>query len=65
MYITGITDEEELENLMLLAGEDEPEDGDWTELMKKYYEDLRKYAIYYEQKYITFKEVIESSLKAA
>lgn len=34
MYIVQM-DQEQLENIMLLSGEDEPEDGNWTEMMKK------------------------------
>ena len=65
MYITGIEDEETLDNIMLLSDDPNPEYGDWTELMKKWYEDMRDQTLYYEQKYLTFKEVIESRLKAA
>lgn len=52
MYITGITDEEQLENIMLLEGDSEPEDGDWTELLKKWFEELKQYANKYEHLYL-------------
>lgn len=42
MYIVQM-DQEQLENIMLLSGEDEPEDGNWTEMMKKWYEGARQY----------------------
>ena len=43
-YVTGISDEEQLENLMLLGGDEEPETGDWIEIMKKWYEDMVRYS---------------------
>lgn len=55
MYITGITDPEQLANIMLLEGEEEPENGDWTELMKKWYIDQCEWSIRYEQKYLEAK----------
>lgn len=55
MYIVGIDDEEHLDHIMLLKGEDEPENGDWTDLLRKWYEDLREWAVRYEQKYIEAK----------
>lgn len=51
MYITGIIDEEQLENIMLLTNEHEPEDGDWTETLKQWYEEACQTANKYEDKY--------------
>jgi hypothetical protein len=56
MYITGIEDEETLENIMLLSDDPEPENGDYTELLKKWYENLRTHANNYEQKYVQLLE---------
>lgn len=49
MYITGINDEKQLNNILLLEGDEEPEDGDWTELMKKWYEDMCQMANTYQK----------------
>lgn len=38
-YIVGIDDNKQLDNIMLLNGDQEPESGDWTELLKKWYSD--------------------------
>lgn len=50
MYIVQM-DQEQLENIMLLSGEDEPEDGNWTEMMKKWYEDMKRYICKLENMY--------------
>ena len=50
-YITGYEDEEQLANIMLLEGNDEPEDGDWTELMKQWYDSLLRTADEYMSLY--------------
>lgn len=45
MYITGIEDEEQLENIMLLSGYNSLDEIDWLEQMKTDYEGVRKYAL--------------------
>lgn len=51
MYITGFTDEEQLANIMLLGGDEEPLDGDLAELLKKWYDENQKSMIEYMDKY--------------
>lgn len=44
MYAIGQDDEEQIEILLLLSGIDEPENGDWIEIMKSWYNDAIQYA---------------------
>lgn len=50
MYIVGI-DEKQLDNIMLLSGEQEPENGDWTDLTRSWYADAVDLANLFQAKY--------------
>lgn len=58
MYVTGYAnDEETFDNLTLLGG-DAPEDGDWLDVMREWYEDLCKCSTYYQRLYHELKEQV-------
>lgn len=56
MYAVGITDPDQLENIMLLCGDNEPADGNWLKLMRKWYSEtvdrMNKYeSLYYRYRF--------------
>ena len=51
MYIVGMNNNKQLENIMLLEGLSEPENGDWTEIARKWYSDLVDLANLFQTKY--------------
>lgn len=56
LYVTGyIGNEEQFDNLLLLAGQ-EPEGDDYIELMKDWYEGMRTAFLRYERAYHELKE---------
>lgn len=55
MYVVGYGDEE-LKNLMVLTGESEPENGDYTEMMKFWYDGMCEYGNSYFRKYCEAKK---------
>ena len=59
MYITGIKDEETFDNILLLDGMEEPEDGDWTETARRWYQSMADMANRYMAKYQELKNSIK------
>ena len=60
MHAANISDEEELENMLLLTDYSEPENGDWIEVMAGLYHDMCECAREFTDKYIRLKMLLEN-----
>lgn len=51
MTVVGIFDPNQLKAIMLLGGDEEPRDGDWTGIMRKWYGEMVERSNKYETLY--------------